>query len=312
MKKRVLFLAGLLLVSASAFAGTFRFTNEVKLNDETNYRPDGRKKTEWTLAKGSYKTESGLKLIFDVDRDFVRYKKAPTKEEYQGWDTYAGVYQDIPSFDLMGLTFKNSLGADFYWDKSEKENAYEETEAGLAWKTSTKLTDTRKLAFKFWGRHIQKEKKNSYDESDIVYGIEADLTEKFNKNWRFSASLDGYWGGYSDGGSTFYNGRDAFNYEASTALNYFTPLYEYNNFKLYFATAFATYWYGQGDDYAGSSTRYTKTYVRPETGIVYDINDSSIIYVRTRYNILGQYAFDNNTTRDANEWESMAGFSFKF
>lgn len=307
MKKKLLLMMGLMAVCSTAFAGTLTFTNEAKMNDETNYRPDGRKKLEWTLGKGSYKMDNGLTFKFDVDRDFVTYNNKPGGG-YEGWDTYAGIYYPLESFELGGLTFKNQVGADFYWDDS---TTTEETEYGLSLKTSTKLDKTTGFAVRFMGRNITRE-GSTYDETDMIFGIETDLSKKFNEEWRASASLDGYWGGYNDGGSTFYNGRDDFNYQAFTYLKYKKDLYEQDDLKVYLGSTFAVEWYGQGQDFEGSSSQYTKSYVRPEIGVSYGINDNAIVYASTRYTVLGQYAFDNGTTRDANEWETIAGFKLKY
>lgn len=308
MKKKLLLMMGLMAVCSTAFAGNFSFTNEIKMNDETNYRPDGRKKVEWTLGRGSYKMDNGLNFKFDVDRDFVTYQNKPGGS-YEGWDTYAALYYPVTSFEIAGFTFNNQVGAELYWDDS---TTTEETEIGLAWQTSTKLDKTTSLSMKFWGRNINIESGSS-DETDMVYGIETSLGKKINGNWSASASVNTLWGGYNDGGSTFYNGRDDFNYEVFTYLNYDKDLYKLNdNFKIYFATDFGVEWYGQGDDFKGTSNKYTKTYVRPELGFEYKVNDSAKLYASTRYSILGQYAFDNDTTRDANEWEAIAGFSFKY
>lgn len=294
-------------LSTLLHASNFSFTNEMKINDETNYRPDGRQKNEWTVAKGYYHINDDYTFLFDVDRDFVTYDESD--KDYTAWDIHVALDRDVKEYNIFGRPVTSSLRLDYYWDKS---SVIKETELGGRYITSLKINDDSKFNTTFLGRYVKRHHlKGDYDEGNGVFGIETSYYETFNKYWDFYASIKGYYGGYTDGGSTFYNDRDGFNYEGGMALTFENPLYDANELEIDFITTFATYWYAQGDDYENSSTKYTKTYIRPELKFTKHLNEDFKVYLSTRYNIFGEYAHDNDTTKGVDEWESTFGFNFK-
>ncbi|WP_319205580.1 hypothetical protein [uncultured Ilyobacter sp.] len=315
MKKRIaLLLAGLAIVSGTALGASFKLTDEIKINDETNYRSDERIKTEWTIAKGEYKADNGLKLKFDIDRDDINYD-ASGYEDHEGWDTYFAAYYPLASVELGGLTFKNEIGAEVYYDQEDsydkngsEQSEKEETELGLAFKTKTQLNDFTTLSAKLWGRNVDYE-KGTTDEDEVLYGIETSLEMDFNKNWSAEVEVDGFWGGYSDSANTFAgDGIDSFNYEVFAYLNYVQDLYKTDNFKLFFATEFAAEYYAQGDDYKDAEEDYVSHYVMPGVGFKYGVAESVDLYGWTGYKVLGEVANGDGTVDDNNEWESVVGF----
>ncbi len=315
MKRRIaLLLAGLTVVSGTVLAGSLKLADEVKINDETNYRSDERIKTEWTIAKGEYKTDNKIKLKFDVDRDYMKYDNSGY-EDHEGLDTYFAAYYPIGTFELTGLEFKNEVGAEVYYDQEDEYNKNgsisaekEETEIGLALKTKTKLNDTTTWATKLWARNVDYEKGITEDD-DMVYGIETSLGMNFNKNWSADIEADGFWGGYTDGDSTFAgNGIDGFNYEIFAYLNYIQELYKTDNFKIYFATTFGTEYYAQGSDYKDAEDDYSKHFIQPAIGFKYDATESVSLHGWTGYKVLGEKVNGDGTVEDYNEWESAIGF----
>lgn len=305
-KKKALLL--FLLNSLVVYSSQFSFTNEMKINDETNYRPDGRIKNEWTIGRGYYKISEKLKFIFDVDRDFVRYDDSD--DNYNGWDTYGGLEYEFSDKEIFGKKVENSGRLDFYWDNT----TVKEREVGFSFKSKIILDSKSNLTLKGIARNVAKKSSSSdYDVDDNIYGIESWYYNRLNDNWSFSASLKGYWGGYYDGGSTFYStDRDGFNHEGYAVFNYCKDLYEINSYAFAFETDFAHYWYGQGEDYKGTSSRYTKSYIRPGIVVEKKISDYLKVYLNTRYNVIGEYAFDNNKTRGVDEWETIFGFNVRY
>lgn len=315
MKKRIaVLLAGLAIVSGSALASSFKLTDEVKINDETNYRSDERIKTEWTIVKGEYKADSGLKFKFDVDRDYIKYD-ASGYEDHEGWDTYFGLYYPLESFEIAGLEFKNEIGAEVYYDQEDEydkngsdSSEKEETEIGVALKTKAKLNETTTWSTKLWARNVDYE-KGSTDEDEMVYGIETALGMDFNENWSAEVEVDGFWGGYSDGSNTFAGGGiDEFNYEAFAYLNYNQELFKTDNFKVYFGTEFAMEYYAQGDDYQDAEEDSATYYIEPAIGFKLGVTESLSVHGWTGYKVLGEDVSGDGTTSDNNEWESVIGF----
>ncbi|WP_320046416.1 hypothetical protein [uncultured Ilyobacter sp.] len=314
MKKRIaLLLAGVSIVSGTALAASFKLTDEIKINDETNYRSDERIETEWTIAKGEYKADNGFKLKFDIDRDDINYD-ASGYEDHEGWDTYFAAYYPLASVELAGLIFKNEIGAEMYYDQEDSydkngstQAEKEETELGLALKIKTKLNDITTWSTKLWTRNVDYEKGTTDD--DVLYGIETTVGMDFNKSWSAELEVDGFWGGYSDSGSTFAgDGIDSFNYEVFAYLNYVQDLYKRDDFKLYFATEFAAEYYAQGDDYKDAKEDYATHYMMPGVGFKYGVTESVAFHGWTGYKVLGEIAKGDGTVGDNNEWESVLGF----
>ena len=315
MKNRIaLLLAGLSIISGTALGASFKFTDEVKINDETNYRIDERIETEWTIAKGEYKTDNGLQFIFDVDRDDINYD-ASGYEDHEGWDTYFAAYFPIPSLNLAGITFKNEIGLETYYDQEDSydengsaQGEKEETELGLAFKTRTKLNDTTNWSTKLWARSIDFE-QGTTEEDDKVYGIETKMEMDFNENWSAEVEVDGFWGGYSDSNSTFADDEmDSFNYEAFAYLNYNQDLVKIDKFKILFTTEFAMEFYAQGDDYKYAEEDFSVYYIQPGIGFKYNVTDIVELHGWTGYKVLGEVVSGDGTTSDNNEWESAVGF----
>ncbi|WP_319370640.1 hypothetical protein [uncultured Ilyobacter sp.] len=315
MKKRIaLLLAGLSIVSGTALAGSLSLVDEIKINDETNYRSDERIKTEWTIVKGEYKADNGLKLKFDIDRDDINYD-ATGYEDHEGWDTYFAAYYPLASAELGGLTFKNEIGAEIYYDQEDsydkngsEQAGKEETELGLALKTKTKLNDITTWSTKFWARNVDYEKGTTEDD-DVLFGIETALGMEFNKNWSAEIEVDGFWGGYSDSANTFAgNGIDSFNYEVFAYLNYVQDLYKTDNFKLYFMTEVGAEYFAQGEDYKDAGSDKAEHYVMPGIGFKYGVTETVSLHGWTGYKVLGEVANGDGTVDDNNEWESVIGF----
>lgn len=310
MSKKIMLL--LALKSLVSYSTQFSITNELKINDESRYRPDERVKNEWTIARGYYKFSDKLRFIFDIDRDFVEYENSDS--DYTGWDTYGGLEYKFEDTELFGKKVENKGTLDFAWDNALTM----EREAGFSLSSKINLADSTSFTVKGMFRNIHRRNSGSnYDANDNVGGIETWLSSQLNDDWRFSASVKGYWGGYYDGGSTFYSyegreAKDGFNYEGYTLFAYEKELYKTDMLEIKFETDFAHYFYGYGDDYKGTSGRYTKSYVRPGIKFIQDLNDNVSVHLNTRYNILGQYAFDNGTTRDLDEIEVIVGINMRY
>ena len=232
MRKRVLLLlAGLAIVSGSAFAGTLSYTNQIKNNDENKTRT--QIVSNWTVGKGSYKFDNGSKLVFSAEKDFYHYVGTSTKSDHQGWDTGIGYFVPVDSFEMFGKTFKNEVGVEYFWDQEEAYDSVaqrEESEVGLAWNTKAKLDKITTLKSKLWGRFIEYEKGDA-SESHFVAGMKNDLLFKFNKNWDARLTLSMFQGGYHGilQETTYMYGKDnveGFNYEAFARLNYKKDLYK--------------------------------------------------------------------------------------
>ena len=313
-------IAGLILAASASYASDFSYTNEIKANVEENYRADGRQKNEWTIGKGYYKINETLRFIYDVDRDFISYNNE--KRNDLGWDANVAIEKTLDKKEILGKNFSNKITFDYYWDKSEVRK---ETELGLAFKTSTKLTESISLSANLWGRHI-KRTASSTDGSDKVFGLEVYYGQKFNKDWSLSASLKGYEGGYTDGGATFRSEkkdgkyRDGFNYEGGISLNNLTSFYKNEKLNLGIKTTFASYWYALGNDYDNTSSQYNKSYIRTAIVGKYVLSEDVNMWTEVGYNIFGKYNFSDDITRvngtkskirDANEFEALAGITIK-
>jgi hypothetical protein len=314
MKKRIsILLAGLAIVSGSAFAGSLSLTNEVKMNDEEGYRSDGRTKYEWTIANGNYKFDNGLRFLFDIDRDFYKYES--DTEEHEGWDTGFGLFTPVPKFEMLGKTFQNEVGVEYYFDQEsdyDNKDQAEEHEIGLAWKTVTKLDEITTFSSKMWGRYIDYE-QGTKDETHFVVGIENDIKMKFNKNWSASMALDMFQGGYEQlSQSTQFDGTDSvhgFNYEYFASLDYTADLYKTDTLTVYFANQFGLDAYRQGDNYKDREKDIQRTFVMPKLGFKAKATDDLSFHGWAGYRLLGKYD-TGSTSGDYNELEAVLGVKY--
>jgi len=316
--KKIVLLAGVALVSGTIFAGEFKFTNEAKLNDQSNY--SNSKKTEWTLAKGHYRFDNGLEFRFDVDRDFTKYEDR--NEDHEGWDTYAGLFMPVGSFEVGGLTFNNKIGIELLYDQEDSFDSYigetkgktdekEETEVGFALESGTVLSETETFDIKLWGRNVKYE-KGDIDEDEFIGGLELGYVNELNENWTFEGYLYGFVGGYYDGGSTFWkededgDDVDEFNYDAEFYLTYNKDLYSLNDSTtIYFRNDIAAEYYGHGSqnkDIDGDSSEH---WVQPNLGVKYEFSEEAKIFGEAGYKVIG-----SNDGEDNDEFEAKAGIKF--
>lgn len=314
MKKKVLLLGCLLLVSASAFAGTFAFTNEVKRNDETAYRHgsnDGKIKDEWTIGKGYYKFSDKLKFKFDVDRDFVQYDN--DSKDYIGWDTYFGLETPLPSFEFLDKKVTNKASLDYYWDYISKSNSKEQ-EVGISATSTMGLTKNTKLSVKGWIRNVDKHTSSEHEDR-LIKGLEGSYSWKIIPELNYSASLKGYWGGYEDGGGTFTGSSPytGFNIDASMFLTFTKSIYKANNLNVKFRTIAGSEWFNMSSDRKNDEKDYNKSYLKPGIVVEYKLSDNLKVYGDAEYTVLSSYSRSSSTRNNkADEFEPTIGFSYKY
>lgn len=118
MRKQLLvLLAGISLVSGTAFAGELTsFTHEAVFNNFDL----GYEQLEWTLGKGAYKINDKLTFNFDIDKDYI----TSSKVKFEGWDTEFGLVQNAGKVGSWDLSLNYVLRYDDQW----KAENYEKVE----------------------------------------------------------------------------------------------------------------------------------------------------------------------------------------
>ncbi len=312
MKKISLALAALTL-AATANAASFNLTHEAKLNDESIYK--GTEKIEYTLAKGDYKLDNGMKFKFDVDRDFIK-DEGKGIEDHEGWDTAFGVYAPAGKFDMLGKTWKNQIGAKFLYDQEDAydtTNEYEESEYGLEFITSTNLSDITKLDIALSGMYADTDNKGTEYDGEY-YGIETTLATKWTKNWSSKTYFNQYFGGYTDGkfvgdsASTTDYDSDAYTWELDHETRWTQNIIEMDNMAVYLGASFNAQLYNQGQEHADAGKNKEKFWAQPQIGFKYAVNDAVSLHGLAGYNVWSVENSGDSVKADPEEFEATLGF----
>ena len=312
--KKAMIVLGILVGSTISFATDFSFTNEIKRNDESNYRNgsnDGKIKDEWTIGRGYYKINDNLKLKFDVDRDIVNYDN--DSKNYTGWDTYFGLERNLPSFEMLNRKVSNKVSLDYYWDYIAKSYSKED-EIGLSLTSSLKPTKKTNASLKIWARNVNRN-TSSENKTRLIKGLEGRFSWAIVPQLKYSATLKGYWGGYEDGAGTF-TGSSSFtgsNIDASMFLIYNKSIYKENNLNIKFRTIAGIEWFNMSRARKRAGKDYNKSYLKPGIVIEYKLADNLKIYGDAEYTVMGNYStYSSTRNRECNEFEPTIGFSYKF
>lgn len=206
MRKQLLvLLAGISLVSGTAFAGELTsFTHEAVVNDFDG----GKEHIEWTLGKGSYKINDKLSFNFDIDKDFI---KESNGTRYEGWDTEFGVVQSLNKVGNWDLSLNYLLRYDDKWNtethvKSSSTNGlanyivspYLSKDITIAGKSFSFGTE---LWFQVGGNRGEKLKSKSGEEVNFY------LSGPINKNVNLSLAMYNL---------NYYDGSDNYDYTMAT------------------------------------------------------------------------------------------------
>lgn len=110
MRKQLLvLLAGISLVSGTAFAGELTsFTHEAVFNELDG----GDKQLEWTVGKGTYKINDKLSFGFDVDKDYIT---TAAGEKQEGWDSTFKLIQNVGKVGAWDVTLNYRIDLDDNW-----------------------------------------------------------------------------------------------------------------------------------------------------------------------------------------------------
>ena len=311
--KKISILLAALSVAATANAASLNLTHEAKLNDESIYK--GKDKIEYTLAKGDYKLDNGIKFKFDIDRDFIQ-DAGKGIEDHEGWDTKFGIYAPVGKFDMLGKTWKNEIGAKLIYDQVDAYDTteeYEETEYGAEFVTSTKLSDKTKLKVAFTGMYADTDDEG--DEYDgEYYGIETTVSTKWTKNWSSKTYLNQYWGGYTDGdfigdnASTADYDSEAYTWELDHETRWTQNIAEFDNAAIYLGASFNAELENQGDEHQDAGKDKSKFWAQPQIGFKYKVNDALSLHGLAGYNVWSLENKGDSVKADPEEFEAKLGF----
>ena len=313
MKKISILLAAISLAT-TANAASFNLTHEAKLNDESIYK--GKEKIEYTLAKGDYKLDNGIKFKFDIDRDFTQDDGAGI-EDHEGWDTKFGIYAPVGEFDMFGKTWKNEVGAKLLYDQEDaydSKEEYKETEYGAEFVTSTKLSDISKLKVAFTGMFADTEETDGTDYDGEYYGIEATMATKWSKNWSSETSLNQYWGGYTDGdfigdsASTADYDSEEYTWEVCHDTKWKQSIVKTDDMDVYLGTLFHAELLNQGEEHVDAGEESEKFYVQPQIGFKYKVTDTVSLHGLAGYNVWSLANSGESVKSDPEEFEAKLGF----
>ncbi len=292
MKKKLLLLAGILVLGATTFANTATtaekavktsntvtegllatrqigeggfegtYLGEVVYKGWVGPNNNDYSRLEWTIAKGKLNFGK-LGFVYDIDRDFHYYKSG---DDMQGMDTHFTFDYQAGSFDMLGKEWKFVPAVTFNYD------SFDDTE------------DTRKSV------HLKPKFSATY------YGFATDVTPAFgyddiNETFGFELSVDhyrklsDYWSSYG----TFYftvggtdkdgvYGNDLYSGNISKDDRYAFSLEQYFAYdrevfdNLYFKTEFGIEAYSLLQNNAGDADLY----VAPELYYMIKMGKSTV------------------------------------
>lgn len=292
-KKLAVLLVGMPLASASVLAGELgSLTNEVKINDYDG----GYQKTEWTVAKGSYKLNDDFKFLFDVDKDFVENADGTKK---QGWDTQFGLSQKLGQVAGFDLSLYYLMRYDASWNAdngSEDKYSAQYIFSPVFSKDITLAGKEFSLTTELWAQVGEAEGGSLQDKS----GVETNfyLDGSLSDNWDLNLA----WYNFNYYNST----EDEYDYTIGTEdyLTYSMPL------GSGFTFAVENYIYAEVQP-ANDDSEYVEAWVRPMVKYSKKVNDNFSWNAGVSYDVVEYRYSAAGTTWDNNEMEVKLGFTIR-
>ena len=300
MKKQLLvLLAGISLVSGTAFAGELTsFTHEGVFNEVDG----GSKQLEWTVGKGTYKINDKFSFGFDVDKDYITTATGVKKE---GWDSTFKLIQNVGKVGNWDLSLNYRIDLDDRWlATTGAKDGYDNQVIYMVnpsfSKDVTVLAKPFSLAVDLFGKVGKQDGKSikSLSDAEIDFDLAGDLT----KNTSLESTLGAYYT-YNDGSKKYENSLDT-----EHILTFSVPLRENLSFKV------------ENDIYFlyNGTTEYTEfdAYVKPIVKYTKAIDSHLSVYGGVGYKAYN-YSYSKNKGEEASkswggsELETTLGFKIK-
>lgn len=192
MNKKLLLLAGILVLGATTFATNGSYTGEVKTR---MYQGAGRSdagvnanKIEWTVGKGSVKMDK-LSFGYDVDRDY-NFTKDWNKTN-EGWDSSFNLKYQGGTFDMMGQEWTFMPTVKFSYDTKENYTSDSSTPTADDSVARREWDFIPTISTTYNGIDIAINPTLAYDTIEETTAFELDIThsQQLSDNWSLSGEI---------------------------------------------------------------------------------------------------------------------------